>query len=113
MDAGQQHQHQQQGQPVELPAGLTEQIYAELRRAVKAANNGTSSSEGFWDNLQGFLHAVDWQERWIQALLAGQLALLVLVLACRRNTSVLGGVFLLLGEVVARRGSLLAWLLWW
>jgi hypothetical protein len=61
-------QHEQTPQPP-LSAGpladlsaASEQVFAEVRRALNAANAGrTNSTEGFWDNLQGFLHAVDWQ----------------------------------------------------
>jgi hypothetical protein len=143
-------------------ADLTEQVWAEARKAVRHGSAGGNSTQGFWDNLQGFLHAVDWQvrwggcrharmhacafrrpaaswrrshtvhasvlccwvaapltlprcitqhqERWLQGILAAHVCLFGLVLACRRNTAVLSGVFLLLGVCVCvRAAAVLGW----
>lgn len=75
---------------------LQDQVWEEVRRAIKLTNQ----TEVFWDNLMAFLHAVDWTETWIRGILAGHVAIFLLVLLCRRNTGVLSGVFLLLGALV-------------
>ncbi|KAI8477286.1 MAG: transmembrane protein 18-domain-containing protein [Monoraphidium minutum] len=43
--------------------------------------------------LQAFLHAVDWREPWLAALLAGQALLFLSVVALRRSTAYLSCVF--------------------
>jgi len=46
-----------------------------------------------WEGVMHFLHAVDWRERWLVALLLAQLALFVSVVALRRSTAYLSAVF--------------------
>lgn len=36
---------------------LKDQIWEEVRKAMKFSNH----TEGFWDNVQAFVHAVDWK----------------------------------------------------
>jgi hypothetical protein len=100
---------------------VKDQVWAEVRRAMKLSNH----TEGFWDNLQGFVHAIDWrvragrntqhrvvaasnshpplwvgclQEPWIRGVLAAHVTIVLVVLLFRRNVAVLTAVFALLGE---------------
>jgi hypothetical protein len=36
---------------------VKQQVWDEIRQAVKLSNQ----TESFWDNVQAFAHAVDWQ----------------------------------------------------
>lgn len=83
-------------QPLPDFSGLQEQIFSEVRRAIKFSNH----TESFWDNVQAFAHAVDWKEPWIRGILAGHVGVFLLVLLCRRNVSVLTGVFAVLGSLI-------------
>lgn len=38
---------------------LKDQIWAEIRKGIKLSNH----TDSFWDNVQGFVHAVDWKVR--------------------------------------------------
>ncbi|PRW60822.1 Transmembrane 18 [Chlorella sorokiniana] len=55
-------------------------LLADLRQKWAELSGGPSMTEG----LRRFIAAVDWSERWIQALLAFHLTLLILVVALRR-----------------------------
>jgi hypothetical protein len=44
-------------QPVPDFIQLKDQIWEEVRRAMKLSNH----TEGFWENVQAFMHAVDWK----------------------------------------------------
>lgn len=110
---------------------LPDQVWEEVRHAIKLSNQ----TEAFWDHLLAFVHAVDWtvrpglwpapqqqsatcahsypmagcthmQETWIRGILAGHVAIFLLVLLCRRNTAVLTGVFMLLGGCAPVTASL-------
>ena len=110
-------------QPIPGVSDIKDQIFAEVRRAMKLSNH----TDSFWENVQAFVHAVDWkvrgcrrlhvsagtatlaaerispdtsftQEPWIRGILAGHVAAFLLVLLCRRNVSVLTGVFAVLGK---------------
>ncbi len=50
-------EQQQAGIPFDI-SQLKDQVWSEVRRAVNLSGNHT---ESFWDNLQGFIHAVDWK----------------------------------------------------
>mmetsp|Transcript_8018 Transcript_8018/g.14930 ORF Transcript_8018/g.14930 Transcript_8018/m.14930 type:complete len:136 (+) Transcript_8018:135-542(+) len=52
------------------------------------------------EQFLGFIHAVDWTEQWILALIAAEVLLLVLVLATRRHTTPQALLFILLGLVI-------------
>ena len=75
-------------------AGLArdlEGMLEEATRGLGAALKGFRSPHpgghvgAVWEHVQGFVHAVDWSERWIQGLLAAQAAVFVAVLATRRS----------------------------
>lgn len=44
-------------QPLPDFSQLKDQIWEEVRRAIKFSNQ----TEGFWENVQAFMHAVDWR----------------------------------------------------
>jgi transmembrane protein 18 len=54
----------------------------------------TSNNKDPWTLAREFIGAIDWSERWLQAILAMHAGLLALVLCCRRNQAVQIGVFL-------------------
>ena len=56
--------------------------------AVYRDFNATRELQVFFDAVNGFVAAVDWSERWLQALLGAHVALFVLLLATRRNMNV-------------------------
>ena len=68
-----------------------EGMLEEATRGLGAALKGFRSPHpgghvgAVWEHVRGFVHAVDWSERWIQGLLAAQAAVFVAVLATRRS----------------------------
>jgi hypothetical protein len=44
-------------QPLPDFSQLKDQIWEEVRRAIRLSNH----TEGFWENVQSFVHAVDWK----------------------------------------------------
>lgn len=75
---------------------IKQQVWDEIRQALRMSNQ----TESFWDNLQAFSHAVDWQERWISGLLAAHVLVFLSVVLFRRNTTFLGVMFCVLGAAV-------------
>ena len=67
--------------------GVTKDLASQLR--------GSQPHETAWNALQAFLHAVDWRERWLRALLAFHTALAATLLLTRRSEAAQAALFLL------------------
>jgi transmembrane protein 18 len=72
------------------PSALGEEDFQNLQREVlqQAKKTVNAEKEGLWNVILGFVHAVDWGERWIQCILLVHVVLILLVLVFRRNSNV-------------------------
>jgi transmembrane protein 18 len=61
------------------------QMYEDVRSAVRSMQHGSSH---FWDVTMDFIHAIDWSERWIQAILTIEVALLLTAISWRHTPAV-------------------------
>ena len=84
--------------------GMIEHVLGQVRESFAAANGGnvTQAFESPYDLAMGFIHAVDWSERWIQALIAAEVALLALVALTRGRQMVQCVIFVLTSCVDCR-----------
>jgi transmembrane protein 18 len=74
-----------------------DQIYADVRNAALGMQQGSAQ---FWNITMDYFHSIDWSERWIQALVGGEAALLLVTLVWRRKTSVQMSIFALCAAVM-------------
>ncbi|QDZ26074.1 hypothetical protein HOP50_20g86250 [Chloropicon primus] len=72
----------------------------EVRKAFVDERTGKNAFELAVEQAKQFYNAVDWSEQWIQALLASELVLLLIVVFTRNRTTFQGILFLVLGAVI-------------
>lgn len=70
-------------------AALFESFGVELRKQWNSGSNGK-----FMEPILGFIHAVDWTEPWLIALIIFQIILLILAITTRKNSNFQMGLFL-------------------
>mmetsp|Transcript_4341 Transcript_4341/g.5800 ORF Transcript_4341/g.5800 Transcript_4341/m.5800 type:complete len:166 (-) Transcript_4341:165-662(-) len=66
-------------------AGFIDQFLGEVRSVVVEHNKGART---FTTAVQEFVHAVDWKESWLIALLFSHVSLLCIIVFTRRNSNV-------------------------
>jgi len=72
----------------------------QIRSALVDERTGKNAFQLAVDQAQQFYQAVDWSERWLQALVATECFLLILVLVTRHRTTFQGILFVILGAVI-------------
>jgi len=85
----------------ELAAPLREVLQGLKKKWAEFQNE-----EPLWSVVMGFVHAIDWKERWIQALLAAQVGLLLVTVLTRKHATIQGTIFVAAMTVVYK-GELL------
>ena len=76
--------------------GMIEHVMGQIRETFASANgNATQSFESPYDFAMGFIHAVDWRERWIQGLIAAEASLLAVAVLTRKWQTVQCVIFVL------------------
>ena len=71
----------------------------QIRSALVDERTGKNAFQLAVEQAQQFYQAVDWSERWIQALVATECFLLILVLVTRNRTTFQGILFVILGKL--------------
>jgi len=71
----------------------------QIRSALVDERTGKNAFQLAVDQAQQFYQAVDWSERWLQALVATECFLLILVLVTRHRTTFQGILFVILGKL--------------
>ena len=77
-----------------------EEFQRQLLKQAQASVGASEQQEGFYDVVMGFIHAIDWNERWIQSILLFHGFLLLTTLIYRRNSTVQLSIFLVALGVV-------------
>ena len=98
--------------PAGAPGGWsTADLLRLARRDAASQGRAVQTEFGFWDNVQGFYHAVDWsRDRWIFLFAALQLCALASVVCVRDGSAQMQGtVFLLWVGVSLCASPLNAW----
>ena len=72
-------------------ASIVEGVTEELRKQWGSFSAGCS--EGFWDPILRFVHAVDWTEPWLMGLMVFHVAVFVLAVLTRKQGNVQAGIF--------------------
>lgn len=72
-----------------VPDGMKEAVMNNVKQMV---TNGTKGS--FSDDVQGFVHAIDWSEQWLRVLAAFHVCVWLLVFFTRRINNVQIGLLL-------------------
>ena len=67
----------------------------DLRSAIldQLRSNGDIVTPTFYDAVMGFYHAVNWNQRWLQLLLASHVVVLILMLWTRKRFEIQVGIF--------------------
>lgn len=71
----------------------------QIRSALVDERTGKNAFQLAVDQAQQFYQAVDWSERWLQALVATECFLLILVLVTRHRTTFQGILLVILGKL--------------
>ena len=71
----------------------------QIRSALVDERTGKNAFQLAVEQAQQFYQAVDWSERWLQALVATECFLLILVLVTRNRTTFQGILFVILGKL--------------
>jgi len=72
-------------------------VIEDLQESVfELARNSDTGPKTFMENVDAFRHAVDWSERWIQALVAFHVFLWILTLSTRKRFGIQTVVFFLI-----------------
>lgn len=77
-------------------ASLTDQI----RSALVDERSGKNALHLAVEQVQQFVHAIDWGEKWIISLVSVEAALFLIVLFTRQRTNFQGILFLVLGALI-------------
>ena len=83
-----------------VAAGI-EEFQRQLLKQAQASVGASEQQEGLYDVVMGFIHAINWNERWIQSILLFHGLLLLTALMYRRNSTVQLCIFLVALGVVA------------
>ena len=71
----------------------------QIRSVLVDERTGKNAFQLAVEQAQQFYQAVDWSERWLQALVATECFLLILVLVTRNRTTFQGILFVILGKL--------------
>jgi hypothetical protein len=72
-----------------------EEFQRQLLKNAKASMGANAQQEGLYEAVAGFIHAINWNERWIQSILLLHGLLLLTALMYRRNSAVQLSIFVL------------------
>lgn len=81
-------------------AGMEEFQRQLLKHAQASVGASGEQKEGFYDVVMGFIHAIDWNERWIQSILLFHGLMLLTALVYRGSSNVQLSIFLVALGVV-------------
>lgn len=77
-----------------------EEFQRQLLKQAQASVGASEQQEGLYDIVMGFIHAINWNERWIQSVLLFHSLLLLTALIYRRSSTVQLSIFLVALAVV-------------
>ncbi|PNW87543.1 hypothetical protein CHLRE_02g142150v5 [Chlamydomonas reinhardtii] len=76
--------------------GPLEEVFKDLKRQWK----DFQEAEPFLHVVQGFIHAIDWRERWIIGILVFHAVMLLAALTTRKSSLIQGTIFLIAAATV-------------
>ena len=79
-----------------------ESFVTSVTAQLKSQLRGSQPHETAWNQLQAFLHAVDWRERWLTALLCFHAAMAVAALLTRRSDGAQAALFVFVCALTQR-----------
>ncbi|KAK3284191.1 hypothetical protein CYMTET_8148 [Cymbomonas tetramitiformis] len=77
--------------------GVLDGFVDQIKKTVKEHNKGATSVK---QSFQAFLHAVDWTEPWLMALMCGHVFLFVFIIATRNHSNCQTFLFFLLLSLI-------------